>query len=124
MRNIFLLIIIAAMFGCGTNDKKKTEEPPVANGEKLYKENCASCHKCLVDFTGPRLRGSLERWEDKALMYEFVRSPWAVIQKNDYAKKLQEKYASVMPAFVLSDKEIDAILDYCTTEDPATVPAK
>jgi len=121
MRNIFLLIMITAMFGCGTTDKKKVEETPVVNinGEQLFKDNCASCHKCDVDFTGPALKGSLERWGDKALMYEFIKSPFSVIQKNEYASNLQKKFGgAVMTPSTLSDKEIDAILDYCGTGDP------
>ncbi len=125
MKNIFILIVIIVMFGCGANDKKKTEEPPVANinGEQLFKDNCASCHKCLVDFTGPALKGASQRWGDKALLYDFVRSPFSVIEKSEYAKNLQKKFGgAVMTPFTLSDKEIDAILEHCETIDPA--PAK
>ena len=123
MRNIVLFILIAALFGCGNNDHKKTEGKPAANinGEQLFKENCASCHKCLEDFTGPALKGALQRWGgDKALLHEFVRSPFSVIQKNDYAKNLQKKFGgAVMTPFPFSDEEIDAILEHCSAADPA-----
>jgi mono/diheme cytochrome c family protein len=123
MRSIFVLIVIIALFGCGTSDKKKAEETAVTsiNGEQLFKDNCASCHKCDVDFTGPALKGALQRWSgDKPLMYEFVRSSWTVIQKNEYAKNLQQRYnGNVMTPFTLTDKEIDAIFDYCNNTGPA-----
>ena len=115
MRNISLLIIIAAMAGCGTTDKK-AKVPSVVNnnGEQLFKNNCASCHKCDVDFTGPALKGSLERWGDKALLYEFIRNPFKVIRKSEYAQDLQRKFGGAqMTAFELSDQEIDAIFNYC-----------
>jgi len=116
MRYTFLFIAIIAMIGCGTTDKK-AEQPPVAsiNGEQLFHNNCASCHKCDMDFTGPALKGSLQRWGgDKALMYEFIRSPFSVIQKNEYAKNLQQKFnGSIMTPSTLNDQELDAIFNYC-----------
>ncbi|MBK9761733.1 MAG: cytochrome c [Flavobacteriales bacterium] len=33
-----------------------------AKGEKLFKGNCASCHKPDVKMTGPALKGSKARW--------------------------------------------------------------
>ena len=117
MKNIFLLIVIITLFSCGTTDKKKIEETPVANinGEELLKNNCASCHKCNMDFTGPALKGALERWGDKTLMYEFIRNPFGVIQKNEYAKNLQTKFqGAIMTPSTLSDQELDAIFEYCS----------
>src|SRR5258708_1282945 len=102
MKIIFVFIAIITMFGCGTTDKKKAEEPPLTsiNGEELFKNNCASCHKCNMDFTGPALKGSIERWGDKALMYEFIRNPWAATQKNEYAQNLQKKFnGALMTSF-------------------------
>ena len=32
-----------------------------ADGEALFKANCASCHKPLEDYTGPKLQGARER---------------------------------------------------------------
>lgn len=111
------------MVGCGSTDKK-AEETPVANinGDELFKNNCASCHKCDMDFNGPALKGSLQRWGDKALMYEFIRSPFSVIQKNEYAKNLQQKFnGNIMTPSTLSDQELDAIFKYC---DNAAVSGK
>src|SRR5437868_689529 len=126
MKIIFLLTSIITIFGCGTADKK-AEVPAVANinGEELFKNNCASCHKCDSDFTGPALNGSLGRWGDKASMYEFIRNPFGVIRKNEYAQSLQKKFGgAIMTPSTLSDKEIDAILDYCSSDDPAPIPSK
>ena len=112
MRSIFLLIVITTIFGCGTTDKKKVEEVPISriDGQQLFNDDCASCHKCDVDFTGPALKGAAQRWGDKNFMYEFIRTPWAVIQKNEYAQRLQKKFnGSLMTSFTLSDGEIDAI---------------
>ena len=32
-----------------------------ADGEALFKANCANCHKPLEDFTGPKLQGARKR---------------------------------------------------------------
>ena len=121
MGNIFILIAITALVGCRPSDKK-VEEPPVTqiNGEQLFK-SCASCHKCEVDFTGPALKGSLQRWGDKAVMYEFIRNPMIEVTKSEYARKLQQKWKVQMPAYELSDKELDAIFKYCDSSIRVTV---
>lgn len=75
--------------------------------------NCASCHKCDVDFTGPALKGAESRWKDKELMYEFIRNPAGVIQKDSYAAGLQKKYNAIMIPSTLTNEQIDAVLDYC-----------
>ena len=123
MRNLFLLITVSIICGCITNNKNKAPDIPVVNinGEELYKNNCASCHRCLVDFTGPALKGSISRWENKRLMYEFIRNPLAVIQKNEYAKLLQKKFGSIMPSSTLSDQELDAIFYSCDGYADSTI---
>ena len=121
MRIVFLIAIIG-FISCNSADKKKTEakRDSTIDGKELYKANCASCHMCMKDFVGPALHGSLERWGDKALMYKFIKNPWGVMQENEYAKALQKKYAgNLMPPSELSDKELDAIFDFCDQPDPA-----
>jgi mono/diheme cytochrome c family protein len=110
--------ILTALFflvaGCVADDKKATTETNI-NGEILFKANCASCHKPDKDFTGPALKGALQRWGgDKKAMYAFIRNPMKSVQENAYAKKVFEKWNKTqMTAFPLSDAEIDAIMKYC-----------
>lgn len=124
------LILIAIIFlfaGCTGNDKKTVidyEETHVSSdGELLFKNNCASCHKCDKDFTGPALLGALERWGgDKKAMYEFIRNPSRSIVENAYAKKLYEKWnKTMMIPFPFSDAELDALMNYCSNADPPIV---
>ena len=118
----FLIAILFLVTGCSNNDKKNTDNnvnaPVISDGEKLFKNNCASCHKVDKDFTGPALKGSLERWGgDKKAMYEFIRNPAKAVVENAYAKQLFEKWNKIiMPASTLTDAELDAILKY--GEDP------
>ena len=66
-----------------------------------------------MDFTGPSLKGAASRWKNQELMYEFIRNPMEVIQKDAYAAELQKKYNAIMTPSTLTNEEIDAVLDYC-----------
>jgi mono/diheme cytochrome c family protein len=121
MKTIFFLIIIF-FCACDNSSEKINEEfKPVdasltiTNGEILFKANCATCHKPTEKFIGPALKGSINRWESKALLYDFVRNSQDVISRNTYAKKLFEEYkqSPMMPYPQLKDEEIQSILDYC-----------
>mgnify|MGYP003523018110 FL=1 len=91
-------------------NQKETAQP--INGEKLFK-SCSPCHKLNNDFTGPRLKGALERWGgDKKAMYAFIRNPAKSASENAYAKKVYEKYKVIMTAFNLTDAELDAMMYY------------
>jgi mono/diheme cytochrome c family protein len=119
MKKFILIAIIFFVAGCAGDDKKATPDETTTetniNGEILFKANCASCHKPDKDFTGPPLKGALQRWGgDKKAMYAFIRNPMKSVQENAYAKNLYEKYLAQMTAFsALSDAEINAIMNYC-----------
>lgn len=119
-----ICIILAA--GCSSNGNK-TDTPvdvPIRttnNTEQLFKNTCAQCHKCDVDFTGPSLRGVWDRWPDKKLLFEFVRNSQEVIAKDVYAKELFKKYNQTYmnPYPQLTDEDIKSLLLYCNFEDPS-----
>ncbi len=116
------LFFIATLFlvaGCVSDDKKTSidETAIQANidGKELFK-SCASCHRSDRDFTGPALKGALQRWGgDKKAMYAFIRNPMKSVHENAYAKKVFTKWNKTqMTAFPnLSEAEIDAIMKYC-----------
>jgi cytochrome c551/c552 len=84
-----------------------------ADGEALFKANCASCHKPDKDFTGPALKGARDREPSKTWVYDWVHNSTELIQKDAYAKGLYAKWKAQMTAFPnLKNEEIDAILDY------------
>jgi cytochrome c2 len=124
MRNIFIVLILL-IAGCAGNDRKTPTDDAVntgsIDGERLFKNNCASCHRIDKNFTGPSLHGSLERWGgDKKAMYTFIRNPSKSIAENAYAKKLFEKWnRTLMTSFNFSDAELDAIMNYTSFADPA-----
>ncbi|WKZ65325.1 MAG: c-type cytochrome [Flavobacteriales bacterium] len=85
-----------------------------AQGEKLFKGNCASCHKVDAKMTGPAIQGARARWEGQGDIYAWIKNSAAYLKTgNAYATKLFEDWKKVpMPAQALTDAEIDAILYY------------
>jgi cytochrome c2 len=95
-----------------------------ADGEALFKANCASCHKPDKDFTGPALKGARDREPSKTWVYDWVHNSTSVIEKDAYAKALFAKWNKTqMTAFTnLKNEEIDAILDYVDKWAPPVTP--
>lgn len=86
------------------------------DGEKLFKQNCASCHtitdKAMV---GPGLAGMFDRVPSEEWAIAWIKNPQAMIAKGDpYAVKIYNEFNKAqMTAFeYLSDEEIGAILGY------------
>lgn len=112
MRILYCFVILLAMISCNSSQSAKKINPDI-DAAGLFMSQCASCHKCDVDFTGPALKGAASRWKDKDLMYEFMRNPMGVIQKDAYAAGLMKKYNAMMTPSTLTNEEIDAVLEYC-----------
>lgn len=89
-----------------------------AEGKQLFQQNCQTCHALDKKLTGPALRGVLSRgpWGDKQNLYDWIHNPSAFIEKDAYAKGLQQEYGTVMQAFpALTNQQIDAIFEYINT---------
>ena len=89
-----------------------------ADGEALFKANCANCHKPDVDYTGPALKGWSSRIPSPDWIYAWVANPAG--QSDAYATALKAKWKpTVMQAFPqLKKDEIDAILKYVDDYKP------
>lgn len=87
-----------------------------AEGEKLFKQNCASCHFPDKDMTGPALKGARERWKENSSeeqFYAFIRNPKETIDGGDlYAAKLHRTWGIYMTPQQLTDSQIDEIFLY------------
>ncbi len=96
-----------------------------ADGEALFKANCASCHKPDKDFTGPALKGARDREPSKTWVYDWVHNSADLREKDPYGKDLFAKWNKTqMTAFpALKNEEIDAILDYVEKWAPPVAPA-
>ncbi|MEN9884374.1 MAG: hypothetical protein RLZZ420_1591, partial [Bacteroidota bacterium] len=101
------------------------------DGKALFNNKCASCHAIDKKLVGPALKGVEDRWDDKAMLYDWVRNSAAVIKKGyPRAVEVYNEYNKVqMTAFPeLKDADIDAILGYINTggakkEEGATATA-
>ena len=88
------------------------------DGKALFNQKCASCHAIDKNLVGPALKGVGDRWDDKAMLYDWVRNSAAVIKKGyPRAVAVYNEYNKVqMTAFPeLKDADIDAILAYVNT---------
>ena len=88
------------------------------DGKALFNQKCASCHAIDKNLVGPALKGVEDRWDDKAMLYDWVRNSAAVIKKGyPRAVAVYNEYNKVqMTAFPeLKDADIDAILAYVNT---------
>ncbi len=85
-----------------------------ADGEALFKANCASCHKADAHYVGPALKGAREREPSKDWVYKWIANASAMANTDPYAMKLKaEAGGVVMTSFPdLKKDEIDAILDW------------
>ena len=84
-------------------------------GQKLFKKNCAVCHKMDKVLTGPALQGWSDRVPEGDWIYEWVKNSQVLIASgDDYANKIYNSNGKVeMTAFPqLSNEDVDAIFTY------------
>ncbi len=93
------------------------------NGQALFAGNCASCHQVHKVLVGPALAGVEDRWKNRGQLHAWVHNPGGYMKSDSYTAGLFKQYNNVlMTAFPgLSDKDIDAILDYIKTVPPPPV---
>ena len=91
-----------------------------ADGESLFKANCASCHKPDAAYVGPALKGAREREPSKDWVYKWVANTTSMVNTDPYAMRLKsEAGGTVMTAFPgLKKDEIDAILNWADKYEP------
>ena len=103
-----------------------SEKSFAADGEGLFKANCASCHKVDQPFTGPALQGWASRVPNVDWVYKWVASSSTLIGSGDaYATKLFAQWNKVpMTNFgqQLKKEDIDAILKYVDDYKPPVAP--
>ncbi len=115
IKNVFASLLLIASFSFNNNVL-------AADGEALFKANCANCHKPDKDYTGPALQGWAGRVPDGDWIYKWIANPAQMIATEPYSKALFEKWKpTVMPAFAnLKKEEVDAIMTYVDEFKPAT----
>lgn len=107
----------------GGDPTQVTPPPPVAEltpqqkvGEKLFKTNCAACHKLDKVLTGPALSGIGEKYAaEKEWLFSWIRDSQRMVKAGDAkaVKLFQEWNNTMMLGFpTLSDEDIEAIIAY------------
>jgi len=114
-----LLLAALTLFSLGYNVHANAQ-----GGEKLFQQNCGSCHFPQKDMTGPALKGARDRWitnSSEENFYAWIKNSTNVINSGDaYAKGLFSKWKTVMTPQALSNEQIDEIFVYI---EEWTVPA-
>jgi mono/diheme cytochrome c family protein len=106
------LVVATFILTMGYNDHAIAQ-----GGEKLFQQNCASCHFPDKNMTGPALKGARQRWIDNSTeenFYSWVRNSQSVVASGDaYANSLFTTWnKSVMTAQNLTNEQIDEIFVY------------
>ncbi len=110
-----------------TTPKVSTKvDPKVKQGKKLFKANCAACHKLKGKLVGPELGGITDKREKKWL-HAWIKDNNALRKSGDALAKqvFEENNKMPMTPFPqLSEEEIDALLAYFKVGDVKKVVAK
>jgi cytochrome c2 len=115
-----ITFLIFAIFLCST------QHVLAADGEALFKANCANCHKPLEAYTGPALQGARTREPNKDWAVKWVQNVNTMYESDPYVLGLRKTYPSKMTQFGnLSKEEITSILDYADAyKAPVAVAGK
>ncbi|MCT4581885.1 MAG: c-type cytochrome [Flavobacteriales bacterium] len=110
---LVLSVFLSALFTVNAQD-----------GAKLFKQNCAACHKIDKKSIGPKLEGAKAKWEEAGeaeMLYEWIANP------NDLYESGKSKMAAAVwdfspaamsPMAHLSKEDVDAIFDYVDNPPP------
>lgn len=94
-----------------------------ALGKALFTTHCVRCHspKLEQDMTGPGLYGVTGRVPSREWLYKWIPNSSAVIMSGDpYAVALKNKWKTAMDAMPVNRTDIDNILAYIESYQPAT----
>jgi cytochrome c oxidase subunit 2 len=117
----FMLCLSASAWAAAAD---MTKDPGYLNGEKLFKQNCASCHMVDKKMTGPALRGITQR-HSEAWLLKWIKNSQAFIKTGDPdAVKLfdENNHVVMTPMEHLSEADIKNVITYVENV-PAPKPA-
>ncbi|HEX8514934.1 MAG TPA: c-type cytochrome [Bacteroidia bacterium] len=116
---IFSFLLLSLIFS--------TNNAFAADGEKIFKQNCAVCHSLGKNkLTGPGLEGVMTRVPSEQWLFDWTKNNKAMIAAGDaYAVKVfNENNKADMTVFAstLSDDEIKAVIGYIKAPPVAAAP--
>ncbi|MDE0986406.1 MAG: c-type cytochrome [Schleiferiaceae bacterium] len=116
------LLVVVFMF---SSSSVQAFEGDAKNGKKLFKQNCASCHKLDKKLVGPALTGVTDKYSEEWLL-QWIRNNAELRASGDKdAIDIFEEYnGSIMSSFtMLSNQDIFDILTYTVEGDQKPVLA-
>ena len=122
--NSLLLRLLSIVLTISALSIPASAEVDVDLGKKLFKSNCASCHKLDKKLIGPALSGVTQRRSEEWLL-RWIRNNAELRASGDAdAKAIFEEYnGSIMTAFpALSDDDIKSILAYTDAVPAVAIP--
>ncbi len=99
-------------------------DPGVARGKKVFKTNCAACHKLEGKLIGPPLLKIGEKYE-AAWLKLWIKDNAALIASGDKLAKTASEYSPIAmtPFPQLTDEDLDDLLKYLAVGDVKEVVA-
>lgn len=100
------------------------------NGEKVFKQNCATCHKPTAEaLVAPGLAGTDERWEGKDdLLVTWIQNPnEALATGDDYVRSMVAEYKpryGMMQAQSVSRQDINDVMTWILEGDHEPPPGQ
>lgn len=96
----------------------------IANGDALFKSNCAQCHAVNEKVVGPALAGITKRRPISWLVPWVQNSSKVVASGDEYAVKLfNDNGKQQMPSFPLKKQEIEDIIAWVDSQQGTTAVA-
>jgi cytochrome c oxidase cbb3-type subunit 3 len=98
------------------------------DGAQLFKAKCNTCHMVDKNSTGPLLKGAKQKWNDAGegeMLYEWVKNSETLIAtgKSKMANEIKGFSPAAMTPQVVTNEEVDAILDYIDNYQPEAAVA-
>ncbi len=92
----------------------KIDQAKAAQGEIIFNEKCAACHKVDNRFIGPALAGVTERRTPEWIM-NIILNPEKMLAEDPIAKELYAEYLSPKPNQDVTEAEARFLLEYFRT---------
>jgi len=87
-----------------------------SQGETIFKNKCAACHKMDERYVGPALKGVTARRSPEWILNQIL-NPQEMTQKDPIAKELLATYLTQMTFQNVSEEEAKQILEYLRQMD-------
>jgi mono/diheme cytochrome c family protein len=121
-RILAILLFSVWIISCKTKESVSKAEISsdtvlIVKGQKVFSDNCSSCHGFNQDAIGPQL-GGLTTLVSSDWIKGFIKNPQQVIQSGDErAQLLFDRYKLVMPSFShLKEDEVESIVAFINTK--------